>query len=84
MESEQTDKHTVYAEEFPTTIARIHDMSRADQLYTALQDSGLAVDARPALFSAKQHERLYQQTDTHWNDRGALVDVVLQFVVVAR
>jgi alginate O-acetyltransferase complex protein AlgJ len=67
------DKHVVYAEEFPTAIARIHDMSRADQLYSALQDTGLAVDARPALFGAKQQERLYQQTDTHWNDRGALV-----------
>ena len=48
-------------------------MSRADQLFSALQDTGLAVDARPALFNAKQQERIYQQTDTHWNDRGALV-----------
>ena len=67
------DKHAVYAEEFPTTIARIHAMSRADQLFSALQDTGLAVDARPALFGAKQQERIYQLTDTHWNDRGALV-----------
>ncbi len=67
------DKHALYAEEFPADIARIHDMSRADQLFVALQDTGLAVDARPALFGAKQHERVYQQTDTHWNDRGALV-----------
>ena len=67
------DKHALYAEHFPTAIARIHDMSRADQLFVALQDTGLAVDARPALFGAKQHERVYQQTDTHWNDRGALV-----------
>jgi alginate O-acetyltransferase complex protein AlgJ len=66
------DKHAVYAEEFATTIARIHEMSRADQLYSALQDTGLAVDTRPALFGAKQQERVYQQTDTHWNDRGAL------------
>jgi hypothetical protein len=67
------DKHAVYAEQFPTTIARIHDMSRADQLFSALQDTGLAVDTRPALFGAKQQERIYHQTDTHWNDRGALV-----------
>jgi alginate O-acetyltransferase complex protein AlgJ len=67
------DKHVVYAEQFPTTIARIHDMSRADQLFSALQDTGLAVDARPALFGAKHQERIFQQTDTHWNDRGALV-----------
>ena len=28
---------------------------------------------RPWLFEAKARERIYQQTDTHWNDRGALV-----------
>jgi alginate O-acetyltransferase complex protein AlgJ len=67
------DKHVLYAEAFPSTIARIHDMSRADQLFTALQDTGLAIDARPALFEAKQRERIYHKTDTHWNDRGALI-----------
>jgi hypothetical protein len=56
----------------PPTIARIGDLSRADQLFTALQDTGLAVDVRPAEFEAKARERVYQQTDTHWNDRGAL------------
>jgi len=67
------DKHEVYAEAFPSTIARIHDVSHADQLFTALQDTGQAVDTRPALFAAKQRERIYHKTDTHWNDRGALV-----------
>src|SRR6185503_18395704 len=32
-----------------------------------------AVDVRPSLTEAKQRERIYQKTDTHWNDRGALV-----------
>jgi len=67
------DKHAVYGEAFPSTIARIHDLSRADQLFSALQDTGLAVDTRPALFQAKQLERIYHKTDTHWNDRGALI-----------
>jgi alginate O-acetyltransferase complex protein AlgJ len=67
------DKHVVYAEEFPATIARIHEMSRSDQLFSALQDTGLAVDPRSALFEAKPLGRIYQQTDTHWNDRGALI-----------
>ena len=57
----------------PPTIARVGDLSRADQLFTALQDTGLAVDVRGAEFDAKSRERIYQQTDTHWNDRGALV-----------
>ena len=42
------------------------------QLFTALQDTGLAVDVRRELFEAKTHERIYQRTDTHWNERGAL------------
>jgi len=36
-----------------------------------LQDTGLAVDVRPVEFEAKARERVYQQTDTHWNERGA-------------
>jgi alginate O-acetyltransferase complex protein AlgJ len=67
------DKHVIYAEELPASLRRVGDVTRTDQLYTALQDVGLAVDVRPALFMAKAHERIYQQTDTHWNDRGALV-----------
>jgi alginate O-acetyltransferase complex protein AlgJ len=67
------DKYVVYGEEMPATLVRTGDLSRADQLFTALQDTGLAVDVRPAVFAAKSHERVYQQTDTHWNDRGALV-----------
>ena len=31
------------------------------------------VDVRPPLMEAKQRERVYYLTDTHWNDRGALV-----------
>ena len=67
------DKHVVYDEEMPSTLSRITEISRTDQLYTALQDTGLAVDVRRPLEEAKREERIYQQTDTHWNDRGAFV-----------
>jgi alginate O-acetyltransferase complex protein AlgJ len=67
------DKHVIYGEEIPPTLARVGDVSRADQLFTALQDTGLAVDVRASLFEAKRVERIYHQTDTHWNDRGGLV-----------
>jgi alginate O-acetyltransferase complex protein AlgJ len=67
------DKHLIYPEEMTATIARVGEVSRADQLFTALQDTGLAVDVRPSLFEAKARERIYQQTDTHWNDRGVIV-----------
>jgi len=67
------DKHVIYAEHMPATISSVGDVSRADQLFTALQDTGLAVDVRPALLAAKARERIYFKTDTHWNDRGAQV-----------
>ena len=66
------DKHAMYPEKMPTTLVRVNEMTRTDQLLTALQDVGFAVDLRPPLFEAKARERIYQRTDTHWNDRGAL------------
>jgi hypothetical protein len=66
------DKYVIYPEEMPPTVARVGEVSRADQLFTALQDTGLAVDVRGAVLDGKSRERVYQQTDTHWNDRGAL------------
>lgn len=66
------DKHVIYPEQMPPTLARVHDVSRADQVYQALAGTGVtAVDLRPALGAAKRRERVYALTDTHWNDRGA-------------
>jgi alginate O-acetyltransferase complex protein AlgJ len=67
------DKHAIYGETMPSTLVRLGEVSRSDQLFTALQDTGLAVDVRPWLFEAKARERIYHRTDTHWNNRGALV-----------
>jgi alginate O-acetyltransferase complex protein AlgJ len=67
------DKHIIYGDEMPPSLTRVGALSRMDQLFTALQDTGLAVDVRTAEFDAKARERVYQQTDTHWNDRGAFV-----------
>jgi hypothetical protein len=67
------DKHVIYPEAMPSTIVRIGPMTRTDQLYGSLQDLGFLVDVRPALLEAKARERVYEKTDTHWNDRGAFV-----------
>lgn len=67
------DKHFIYPEEMPPAIVRVNPTSRTDQLYGGLQDTGITVDVRPALFEQKTRERIYFKTDTHWNDRGALV-----------
>ena len=68
------DKHALYPEYMPSSIARIRATRRMDQVYGALDTTGVAaIDLRPALAQAKARERIYFLTDTHWNDRGALV-----------
>ena len=67
------DKHVIYPDEFPTTVRRTSPTSRTDDVLGAVADTGVAVDLRPALLRARTRERLYQLTDTHWNDRGAFV-----------
>jgi hypothetical protein len=66
------DKHVIYPEEVPSTVQPVGATFRMDQVFAALANTGVAaVDVRPALEAAKQRERIYQKTDTHWNDRGA-------------
>ncbi len=68
------DKHVIYGEDMPPAIVRVAPASRTDQLIIVARGAAIAVvDARPALFEGKAGERLYQKTDTHWNDRGAFL-----------
>jgi alginate O-acetyltransferase complex protein AlgJ len=68
------DKYVIYPEMMPSTLVRTGSVSRTEQLYQALSGSGLeAVDVRPGLLSAKRDDRIFQKTDTHWNERGVLV-----------
>lgn len=67
------DKHVVYGDVFPAGVRRVSSTSRTDDLFGALAGTGVALDLRPALVEARGQERLYQKTDTHWNDRGAFV-----------
>ena len=58
----------------PPTLARVGDLSRdRSAVHGACRTPGSPSTCAPALFEAKARERVYQQTDTHWNDRGALV-----------
>jgi alginate O-acetyltransferase complex protein AlgJ len=67
------DKHVVYPEYMPASIRRIGPVSRTDQFYRSMEDLRFLVDVRPPLLQAKAGERVFQKTDTHWNDRGAFV-----------
>jgi hypothetical protein len=69
------EKHTVYPEYLPETFALLKQNSRLDQLIAYLKEhSDIEVlDLRQALQAGKSRERLYQRTDTHWNDLGAFI-----------
>ena len=64
---------TIYPEYLPDAIRHEPRASRLDQLLAHLRDrSSLPiVDLRESLSSGKDAERLYQRTDTHWNELGA-------------
>lgn len=68
---------TIYPEHLPHGVRRLPNPSRLDQLTASLAGSRTVtlVDLRPALAAARRQERIYCQTDTHWNPRGALVAV---------
>lgn len=70
-------KHSIYPEEMPDVYTRLSQPSRLPQLveYLRKHHSPLQVlDLTQALLDAKRGGvRLYQKTDTHWNDRGAWV-----------
>ena len=69
------DKHAVYPEMMPRSIHRLREEWRTDELVRYLRQRSTVnvLDLRPALIEAKARERIYQRTDTHWNDRGAIV-----------
>jgi alginate O-acetyltransferase complex protein AlgJ len=68
------DKHVLYPEELPASIRPVGTRYRMDQLFEALEGTAVGtLDVRPALREAKARERIYEKTDTHWNERGAFV-----------
>lgn len=70
-------KHSIYPEEMPDIYTRLPEPSRLPQLVQYLKEQHSQVqvlDLTEPLVEAKSAGvRLYQKTDTHWNDRGAWV-----------
>ena len=70
------DKQTVYPEYADPNSLPLRTHTRLDQLVEHLAEHHSpveVVDIRPAMWAAKERERLYHRTDSHWNDRGAFV-----------
>jgi alginate O-acetyltransferase complex protein AlgJ len=69
------NKETIYPEYMPPELRPVGTETRLDQLLRELRahSSVELLDLRPPLRLAKQTQRVYHRTDTHWNDAGAVV-----------
>ena len=68
------EKFTIYPEYLPAWVGPPVRPSPHDRVVAAASGSGIALlDLRPALRDAKTRERVYYQTDSHWNYLGAIV-----------
>jgi len=69
------DKYVIYPEFLPAGMRRTDAPYRVDVLADYLKKNSRVpvVSLHEPLVEAKKHDRLYQRTDTHWNDRGAYV-----------
>jgi hypothetical protein len=69
------DKYSVYPEFLPAWTAPLFARNSLDRIVEAVAHHPELdfIDLRPALRAAKDKERLYYQTDSHWNYAGAMV-----------
>jgi len=69
------DKETIYGEKMPAMLTQVAPRSRLDQLVDYLHERSTVriVDLRAALVAGKSDGRIYNKTDTHWNDHGAFL-----------
>ncbi len=67
------NKHIVYPEFMPARYVPVADDEQHKQLARHLEAHSdlVVVDLLPPLLEAKQQQRVYHKTDTHWNDVGA-------------
>lgn len=73
------DKSTIYPETLPDDARWRSPVSRLDQLIAALgpRPAVELIDPRDRLRSLKAQGLVYEKTDTHWNERGALAATAL-------
>jgi len=68
------EKFTIYPEYLPAWVVRSPHASPYDRVVAAMANSAVTLlDLRPALRAAKARDRVYYQTDSHWNYNGAMV-----------
>ncbi len=67
------DKYVIYPEFYPPSVKALGPVSRTDQVMTATLDTGVVLDIRQAILTGSRRERVFDVTDTHWNERGAFI-----------
>ncbi len=69
------EKFTIYPEHLPAWVAKSPLPSPYDRVRAAVERDGRVtfVDLRAPMLAAKARERVYFQTDSHWNYNGAVV-----------
>lgn len=71
------NKEMIYEENMPDTVARVNEVSRAEQFagYIKANTDLTCVYPKQALLDAKEKYQVYYETDSHWNQIGAFVGV---------
>lgn len=81
------EKFTIYPEHLPGWITKAPAPTPHDRVSAALAKDGRVtfIDLRATLRAAKARERVYYQTDSHWNYNGAAIgyDALMQAVRAA-
>lgn len=69
------NKEMIYEENMPDTIARVNEVSRADQVAEYIWNNTdlTYIYPKQQLLDTKQNHQIYYQTDTHWNQIGAFI-----------
>ena len=69
------NKNTIYPEYVPGEIPVLGDTSRLDQVINYQAENGGVeiLDFRALFKDAKQNQRIYYSTDTHWNNSGSFL-----------
>lgn len=69
------NKLSIYPEMLPDHVGKFKGKTRMDQLveYLSKNSTFKILDLRDALRQAKKTALVYQETDTHWTDRGGFI-----------
>lgn len=69
------DKTSIYPEYLPKSVSRVGQVCRIDQAVATIKKRTRVtmIDTRHRLLERKAEVRVFQKTDTHWNDVGAFV-----------